>query len=309
MICFDAIRRQHLLADVAGRHIALKRIGNEWTGLCPFHEDGRPSFTIFADGQRFYCFGCSASGDVLDFVAVIEGIGLVEAASRLSVDYNKPAFLGPSRACQCAQQRPSPEELGKMERVRSIWNSAQPAPDTLAAVYLASRAITGPIPASIRFAVLAAGRGVTGPALVASIVSLSGGLIGVQRTFLAADGSGKATMDKPKLSLGSVRGGAIRCGEPAEILIIAEGLEDALSAQMIFGLPAWASAGAGMMGKMALPDRVRSVIIAVDNDAAGERAADTAASAYRLQGRDVSLVRPSGRYKDFNDELRGADAR
>jgi DNA primase len=52
-------------------------------GCCPFHDDPTPSFTIYDGGQRFHCFGCEASGDVLDLVQRIAGVGLVEAARML----------------------------------------------------------------------------------------------------------------------------------------------------------------------------------------------------------------------------------
>lgn len=112
-------------------------------------------------------------------------------------------------------------------------------------------------------------------------------------------------MAKPKLSLGRVAGGAIRCAEPDGVLIVTEGLEDALSAMQLFELPAWAAAGAGMMARMEVPLRVRSIIIGADNDATGIMAADKAAEIFSRQGREVRIVRPANGFKDINDELRG----
>ena len=54
MIDIDAIRRDNPLQSVAGAQIRLSRSGNEWKGCCPFHADRSPSFTIFADGERFH---------------------------------------------------------------------------------------------------------------------------------------------------------------------------------------------------------------------------------------------------------------
>ena len=71
----------------------------------------------------------------------------------------------------------------------------------------------------------------------------------------------------------------------------------------IFGMPAWAAAGGGMMAKINLPDHVRSVIIGADNDEAGHRAATKAADAFSRQGRQVRIVHPADRFKDFNAEL------
>jgi len=67
--CADIVR-------VVGDYVRLKRGGNanEMVGLCPFHKERTPSFTITRDKQLFYCFGCQANGDVFDFVRKIEGL-------------------------------------------------------------------------------------------------------------------------------------------------------------------------------------------------------------------------------------------
>ena len=52
-------------------------------GLCPFHEEREGSFTVYADSQRWYCFGCGVGGDVLDFIQRTDGVGLPEAIRRL----------------------------------------------------------------------------------------------------------------------------------------------------------------------------------------------------------------------------------
>ena len=80
MIDIHAIRAANPLPTIAGAQVQLKRAGNEWKGCCPFHADRSPSFTIYSGGQRFQCFGCGASGDVLDYVAKLYGLGMVEAA-------------------------------------------------------------------------------------------------------------------------------------------------------------------------------------------------------------------------------------
>lgn len=82
-----AIRQQFALIDVASRYIQLKRQGSDYVGLCPFHEDHNPSFSIYVgrDGiQRFICFSCQAAGDVIDFVQGIEGVEFEAACRRLT---------------------------------------------------------------------------------------------------------------------------------------------------------------------------------------------------------------------------------
>jgi DNA primase len=135
---------------------------------------------------------------------------------------------------------------------------------------------------------------------------LSGNVLGVQRTFLTADGSAKAALagGKNKLSLGRVKGGAIRLAPAASELIVTEGLEDGLSLQEETGLPVWVAAGASMLPGLLLPSIVRRVVIAADCDPAGEAAANKAADTFSKEGRSVRIIRPAAPHKDFNDELR-----
>lgn len=83
----DAIRSRHSLADVARRYgVPLKADGREWNACCPFHAEDTPSFTIYHAGggvDRFYCFGCSSTGDVIDFVQEWDKVGFREACESL----------------------------------------------------------------------------------------------------------------------------------------------------------------------------------------------------------------------------------
>ena len=69
---------------IAGEHLALKRVGNRWVGLCPFHAEKTPSFSLNAELGFYYCFGCGAKGDVITFVREIEHLDFVEAVERLA---------------------------------------------------------------------------------------------------------------------------------------------------------------------------------------------------------------------------------
>lgn len=69
---------------VASEHLALKRVGLRWVGLCPFHAEKSPSFSISAELGLYYCFGCQASGDVITFVREIEHLDFVGAVERLA---------------------------------------------------------------------------------------------------------------------------------------------------------------------------------------------------------------------------------
>lgn len=79
-----ALKSRHPLADmVEAAGVQLTGTGRVRQGVCPFHAEAEGSFTVYGDTERFWCFGCGAGGDVLDFVQRCEGIGLPEAIRRL----------------------------------------------------------------------------------------------------------------------------------------------------------------------------------------------------------------------------------
>ena len=78
------VREATDLVALAGEHLALKRVGRSVHGLCPFHQEKSPSFTISPEKQVFYCFGCQKSGDAITFVRELEHLDFVEAVERLA---------------------------------------------------------------------------------------------------------------------------------------------------------------------------------------------------------------------------------
>ena len=151
------VRSRHPLQDIVGASIKLQRAGGEWKASCPFHADRSPSFTIFAGGQRFHCFGCGEGGDVLDFLQLAHDVTLPEAY-RMLEGGSVPKIVQPSLP-------PEPDRDTTGEAI-SIWRAAHPAPGTLADTYLRSRGLGSSVPESIRFAMLAYGRGPELPCLV-----------------------------------------------------------------------------------------------------------------------------------------------
>ena len=113
-----------------------------------------------------------------------------------------------------------------------------------------------------------------GPAVIALVTDLAGDGVGVQRTFLADGEASKRKVDPVKMSLGSVKGSAIRIGSPRTArVLVSEGLEDAMTARaaMDFKFVAWASAGLSMLDAIMFPDDVSEVVILADNDEPGAR--------------------------------------
>ena len=79
-----ALKARHPLGDtVEASGVRLRGRGRVRQGVCPFHEEAEGSFTVYADSERFYCFGCGLGGDVLDFIQQAEGLSLPDAIARL----------------------------------------------------------------------------------------------------------------------------------------------------------------------------------------------------------------------------------
>lgn len=292
----DEIRRAHPLPGLVGASVKLIRAGKEYKACCPFHNDKSPSFTIFDGGLRFYCFGCGVGGDVFDYLARQHGVGLRDAADMLTGG-NLPSVHIAAPANDDA------EATDRIEEARTIWRSAVPAAGTEAEAYLRFRGLHLPIPDSIRFARLKYGtKGQEHPVLVAAVASADNKFTGIQRTYLAPNGSGKAKVPKPKLSLGRVSGGAIRLAPCAASMIACEGLEDGLTLQQELGRATWVAAGASMLPNMIFPAGVRSVAIGGDNDEAGRLSARKAAENFAFRGIEARVFFPLDA-KDFNAEL------
>jgi DNA primase len=72
------------IEDVISSYISLKKRGNTSVGLCPFHNEKTPSFTVYNDTQSFYCFGCGAGGDAVGFIRKIENLDYIDAVKLLA---------------------------------------------------------------------------------------------------------------------------------------------------------------------------------------------------------------------------------
>ena len=78
------VRERTSIVELASRYTALKRTGRNHQGLCPFHSEKTPSFSVSEERGVFYCFGCQASGDVFKFVMLKDGLTFPEALERLA---------------------------------------------------------------------------------------------------------------------------------------------------------------------------------------------------------------------------------
>ena len=80
----EEVRQTNDIVDIISQYVHLKRSGRNFFGLCPFHNEKSPSFSVSPDKQIFHCFGCGVGGNVFTFLTKIEGISFVEAVQTLA---------------------------------------------------------------------------------------------------------------------------------------------------------------------------------------------------------------------------------
>lgn len=80
----EEIRNSNDIVDIISQYVILKRSGRNYFGLCPFHKEKSPSFSVSPDKQIFHCFGCGAGGNVFHFVSKIENLNFVESVQSLA---------------------------------------------------------------------------------------------------------------------------------------------------------------------------------------------------------------------------------
>ena len=80
----EDLRQRVPLSDVVGRRVKLIRKGRRHSGLCPFHAEKTPSFSVVDDDGFYHCFGCGVHGDAISFLREMEGLEFMEAVERLA---------------------------------------------------------------------------------------------------------------------------------------------------------------------------------------------------------------------------------
>lgn len=282
------------LAETA-RRICESR-GGKWSGTkgmacCPAHDDRTPSLGVSL-GRQAILFHCFAGCDQQNVLAALAREGFeAPALFSGSATTNEPEST--------STRKPSAVAL-------RIWRDAQPLRASPAKAYLESRGILAASPA-LRFhprtPLGPKGRTRFLPAMIAA-VSLDEGPIAIHRTFLSTEASGKAAFEKPKRALGALGEAAVRLFAPVSgKLGLAEGVESAMSAYALTGIPVWATLGNERFGLVSVPESVTELHLFVDHDAGGELAASRALAAYARDGRTIHVRKPSSRDTDWNDEL------
>lgn len=80
----DQVRRHFDIVDVVSEYVTIKRTGRSYVGLCPFHSEKTPSFSVLPDKQIYHCFGCGAGGNVLSFYMHVEAVSFIEGLEQLA---------------------------------------------------------------------------------------------------------------------------------------------------------------------------------------------------------------------------------
>lgn len=276
--------------------------GTYGTARCPAHNDRNPSLKVSddpnkRDGIDLHCFsGC----DWRDVKRVLQRQGLLSGRDRDT----------PSTPSTPRQPPPKPRANDEDRAcfARDIWAGSKPAPGTIVETYLKARGITAPIPPTIRHhpGLKHGPTGLLLPAMVSAIAMVPNHrVVAIHRTFLKADGSGKAPVSNARMMLGSCGGGAVRLAAAGPMLGVCEGIETGFSVmQELPDFPVWAALSVSGLTALVLPSEVREVVILADGDNAGEAAAQVAARRFLMEGRRVRIARPP-RGLDFNDMLIG----
>lgn len=272
----------------------VERLGGNWaprggTCRCPAHQDRRPSLSVRPGRTRLllHCFaGCSAA----DVLRALQRQGLMHPAAA-----SGPSEGSPSPACAASP------DIGLR-----LWGGGRPIAGTRAECYLAARGLRSDSP-ELRFHARTphGPRPLTRfrPALIAAVRD-EHGLVAVHRSFLHLRRPRLAALPNPRCGLGRFGRGAVRLGGVAPRLGLAEGIETALSASTLFGMPCWATLGTERFRLIALPPEVRELSLFLDRDDGGRRAERLAREAFGSLPIEAHYPRREG--WDWNDVLRAS---
>ncbi len=135
------------IVDVVSRYVQLKKGGANYQGLCPFHSEKTPSFTVSPAKQFYHCFGCQAHGNAIGFLMAYASLGYVDAVKELaaSVGMQVPESRPPSPAEQARRER-EPDLYAVMEKAMEFYR-AELKKSQRAIDYLKGRGVTGEIAA------------------------------------------------------------------------------------------------------------------------------------------------------------------
>ena len=312
------------IEQVISSYVPLKRTGRNLKGLCPFHSEKTPSFTVYPENQSFYCFGCGAGGDVVTFIRKIENLEYVEALRFLA---QRAGMTLPEEARDdgTALLRTKILEINR-ESARFFFDQLAHGPDRRAIAYLRGRGLSdktikrfglGYAPNTFdslknhlkgkgySFEEMAAaavgGKGKNGgyydmfrDRVMFPIIDLRGSVIGFGGRVLEGDGpkylnSPDTLVFKKTRNLFAMN---IAKNTKEGSLILAEGYMDVISIHQAGFDNAVASLGTSLTAEQArlISQYVNKVIIAYDADGAGQKATRRAISLFEETGVKIRVL-------------------
>jgi putative DNA primase/helicase len=287
LLTMNGIDRHHL----SGRH-----------GPCPIC-GGKDRFRYDdKDGNGTYFCNSCGPGDGFNMLMKVKGWTFAECASELEKIVGKAAFSKPRQQLDGDKIR---------QAMNNLWLGASPVVDgDPVDRYLTARGVgLQQYPEALRYASRCTyhhegNRYTNHPAMIAMVTAPNGKPATLHRTYLNG-GSGKADLPSPRRVMPgkTEKGSAIRLSPVCEVIGIAEGIETALSASVVYGLPVWAALNAGMLMQFEPPEGVHEVHIFGDHDAnfAGQSSANALAHRLSVQGFEVEIQIPDepGDWNDF----------
>ena len=139
----EEVRMGNDIVEVISGYVPLKQKGSNHFGLCPFHNEKTPSFSVSADKQMYYCFGCGASGNVFSFVMQMENDSFPEAVKRLAqrIHYTLPEADMPAHIQKRAEERAKLIDIHRVA-ARYFYSKLNAEEGRKAAAYINNRGIS-----------------------------------------------------------------------------------------------------------------------------------------------------------------------
>ncbi|MEG2570566.1 MAG: DNA primase, partial [Clostridia bacterium] len=325
----DELRARCDIVDVISRYTSLTRRGGNHVGLCPFHNEKTPSFSVSAERQFFHCFGCGVGGDVITFMMRIENLDFPDAVEKLA---DMAGLAMPDIDEGAAQARVKRERLVSLHRAAAMFFHEQlmavSGRDALG--YLTGRGIDAPMITrfGLGFAppgwdgllnamtakgftkseLLDAGLAASGKnggiydrfrnRVIFPIIDVRGNAIGFGGRVM--DGGEPKYLNSPETALFNKRKNLFALNlakrSAGDTMILAEGYMDVIALHRAGFDYSVASLGTALTDEQVkLISKYKSrVVIAYDSDEAGIKAADRAIQLFRPAGIEVRVLRMNG---------------
>ncbi len=278
---------------VAGARLC-QQLGGSWFGQsgvcrCPAHPDRTPSLSVRV-GTKALLFKCHAGCPQSAVLATVRSVLRV-----------------------CAPQGSEGQQAGRPCKpdvpkswIHALWDQALPLRGTLGAGYFEARGLCVPEDAPLRFLPRCWHRPSRRlrPAVLAASQTLAGTIQSLHRIYLHPDGRRLSPTSPARMLTNAPQRSAVQLAPATSVLGLAEGVETALAAGQIHGLPVWAALSSARLHRLELPDGVEELVLFGDNDDAGRAGVARAQACYAAPGRTIQACIPDPPLNDWADLLK-----